>query len=58
MSSYWANFATNGNPNGQGLPNWPAYNTQDNSTIIFGETVQAKPLPGKAGLDFLIGKMK
>ncbi len=58
MSSYWANFAATGNPNSAGLPNWPAYNTQNNSTIILGETVQSKPLPGKAGLDFLIEKMK
>ena len=25
MSSYWANFAATGNPNGAGLPAWPAY---------------------------------
>jgi para-nitrobenzyl esterase len=58
MSTYWANFAATGNPNGDGLPKWPAYDTKNNSTIIFAETVEAKPLPGKAGLDFLIGKMK
>jgi para-nitrobenzyl esterase len=23
LSSYWANFAANGNPNGPGLPHWP-----------------------------------
>ena len=26
MSSYWANFATTGDPNGKDLPHWPAVN--------------------------------
>jgi para-nitrobenzyl esterase len=34
ISAAWAAFARNGNPNHPDLPNWPAYNLKDRSTMI------------------------
>jgi para-nitrobenzyl esterase len=55
ISGYWANFAKTGNPNGAGLPNWPAYNTRNNQVMILGEKPAALALPDKAALDFMTG---
>jgi para-nitrobenzyl esterase len=35
MNGAWAAFARSGNPNHKGLPNWPAFNTTERSTMIF-----------------------
>ena len=36
MSSYWVNFARSGNPNGQGMPVWPAFNI-DSKVMYLGD---------------------
>jgi para-nitrobenzyl esterase len=33
ISSFWVNFAKSGNPNGSGLPNWPAF-TEGNPVVM------------------------
>lgn len=34
-SSYWANYVRSGNPNGEGLANWPECNAENNFAIQF-----------------------
>ena len=58
MSSFWANFIATGNPNGKGLPNWPTYTIKGSMTMVLDENPKAIPLPGKAGLDFLVRSIK
>lgn len=35
MQAYWTNFAKTGNPNGPGLPEWPAFNGKTRSYLQF-----------------------
>jgi para-nitrobenzyl esterase len=58
MSSYWVNFAATGDPNGKGLPPWPAYDEKGYHVMILDEQPHGEPLPDKAGLDFLYARMK
>jgi para-nitrobenzyl esterase len=37
MSSYWANFAKGGNPNGAGLAHWPAFDTASRNLMQLGD---------------------
>ena len=52
ISSYWVNFATNGDPNAEGLPKWPVYNTQSDELLELGDKITVRSGANKAGLDF------
>ena len=55
MNTYWVNFAKTGDPNGEGLPKWPVYNTQNEKILEIesdGKPV-GKPDPRKERLDVI-----
>jgi para-nitrobenzyl esterase len=42
MADAWVRFAKTGNPNGGGLPQWPAYRSPDYRLLDFGEAVTVR----------------
>jgi para-nitrobenzyl esterase len=46
MMSYWTNFATSGDPNGFGIPAWPAFSAQSPTLLRIGDQIAPMhPLP-------------
>jgi para-nitrobenzyl esterase len=56
MADYWVNFIKTGNPNGNGLPAWPKYNTSKYEVKAFNAKTVTETLPDKDGLAFLLSK--
>ena len=44
IMSYWVNFAATGDPNGTGMPVWPAFDAEMKS-MIFGKSPSAGQTP-------------
>ncbi|MBL8750296.1 MAG: carboxylesterase family protein [Planctomycetes bacterium] len=53
MGSYWVNFAKSGDPNGQGLPPWPAFAPTAQNAMVFDGSTSARPLPNREQLEAL-----
>jgi para-nitrobenzyl esterase len=53
VSSLWTNFVKTRNPNGMGMPAWPAYDPKSEVLLKIGDTLKAQPAPFKTELVFL-----
>ena len=45
VSTYFTNFAKTGNPNGAGLPQWPAFSEQRQEVMFLDANAGARPMP-------------
>jgi para-nitrobenzyl esterase len=54
VMTYWSNFAKTGNPNGSGLPKWPAYDRKTGYQVMHLDTgIRAAPDAHRARYEFL-----
>ena len=55
MSTYWVNFAKHGDPNGEGVPKWPAFSSKNPQVMYFNQTPKVGPVPSAEALQVLDG---
>jgi para-nitrobenzyl esterase len=53
MTTYWTNFAKTGDPNGTGVPEWPAFNRRNERVLRIGAEIAPVDLPNRAGIELL-----
>jgi para-nitrobenzyl esterase len=50
MITYWTNFAKRGNPNGEGVSEWPAFSDANPVVMYFSQTPHTGPVPSANSL--------
>lgn len=55
MATYWTNFAKYGHPNGNGVPEWPAFSDASPNVMYFGQKPSIGPVPSAESLKVLDG---
>jgi para-nitrobenzyl esterase len=53
MSRYWTNFARSGDPNGRGLPSWPAFTNTNGRVLSFGDPIKVADVANLSSLTVL-----
>ena len=53
MNHYWANFVKTGDPNGEGLDNWPVYKDGEKTVMFFKNGTALIETPNKAQLELM-----
>jgi carboxylesterase type B len=52
VSAYWANYVTTGDPNGPGLPHWPAYSVTSPTVMEIGGRFGPIPVADPIRIEF------
>jgi para-nitrobenzyl esterase len=58
MMSYWTHFAATGDPNQEGLTQWPVYDAQSGQYMDLGDTIQVKSGLYNEACDLIMGAYK
>ena len=53
MNTYWGNFVKTGDPNGEGLDNWPVYRDGENTVMLFKNGTSLIATPNKPQLQVM-----
>ena len=53
IQQYWVNFAKTGNPNGKGLPYWPAFDKDKPTTMQFSNGASLVMVPNREQINFI-----